>query len=283
MRLVDKNVLLYAANTLSEEEAKRLRTRALLAEPDLAAPARVVQELWHRATCATHLGRLSHNALRFLEPVLEMRSEAENHAIRQYRRGRNPKEPTFRSRRCMAHFSVDANEVHSCPPSPGPPGTPRCIPILVPSDSAPGAHVSIRVRLPGARADPESRQPLPLPAEAALGPDPFHPRLVEDVLGDERDIAASVPSQHRLPQSFGRSQHEYRMVHLVRTICRMIGLYEIRDRSQHGVVAYEPVSEPCDTGQIPPQDHGGIDRFQRRKVLRYAVDACYVPRTGGIG
>ena len=74
MRLVDTNVLLYAAIALPEEEAKRRRARKLLVEPDLAVSVQVLQEFYHQATRASRPGRLSHNdALRFLEPVLEMR------------------------------------------------------------------------------------------------------------------------------------------------------------------------------------------------------------------
>ncbi len=77
MRLVDTNVLLYAVSILPEEEAKRLRARALLAERDLAVSVQVLQEFYHQATRATRPGRLSHAAaVRFLEPVLEMRVQA---------------------------------------------------------------------------------------------------------------------------------------------------------------------------------------------------------------
>ena len=77
MRLVDTNVLLYAASILPEEEAKRLRARELLAERDLAVSVQVLQEFYHQATRATRPGRLSHDdAVRFLEPVLEMRMQA---------------------------------------------------------------------------------------------------------------------------------------------------------------------------------------------------------------
>lgn len=77
MRLVDTNVLLYAASILAEEEDKRIRARKLLAEPDLAVSVQVVQEFYHQATRANRPGRLSHDdALRFLEPVLEMRMQA---------------------------------------------------------------------------------------------------------------------------------------------------------------------------------------------------------------
>ena len=74
MRFVDTNVLLYAASILPEEEAKRRRARKLLTEPDLAVSVQVLQEFYHQATRATRPGRLSEDeALRFLEPVLEMR------------------------------------------------------------------------------------------------------------------------------------------------------------------------------------------------------------------
>ena len=77
MRLVDTNVLLYAASTLPEEEHKRLRARELLVEPDLAVSVQVLQEFYHQATRATRPGQLSHDdALRFLEPVFEMRVQA---------------------------------------------------------------------------------------------------------------------------------------------------------------------------------------------------------------
>ena len=74
MRFVDTNVLLYAASILPEEEDKRLRARALLTEPNLAVSVQVLQEFYHQATRTTRPGRLSDDdAMRFLEPVLEMR------------------------------------------------------------------------------------------------------------------------------------------------------------------------------------------------------------------
>ena len=77
MRFVDTKVLLYAASVLPEEEAKRLRARELLAEPNLAVSVQVLQEFYHQATRATRPGRLSdEDAVRFLEPVLEMRVQA---------------------------------------------------------------------------------------------------------------------------------------------------------------------------------------------------------------
>ena len=77
MRFVDTNVLLYAASILPEEGDKRRRARELLAEPNLAVSVQVLQEFYHQATRATRPGRLSEDdAVRFLEPVLEMRVQA---------------------------------------------------------------------------------------------------------------------------------------------------------------------------------------------------------------
>ncbi len=77
MRFVDTNVLLYAASILPEEENKRLRARELLAEPNLAVSVQVLQEFYHQATRVTRPGRLSDDdAVRLLEPVLEMRVQA---------------------------------------------------------------------------------------------------------------------------------------------------------------------------------------------------------------
>lgn len=77
MRFVNTNVLLYAASILPEEEAKRLRARELLTEPDLAVSVQVLQEFYHQATRPTRAGRLTDDdAVRFLEPVLEMRVQA---------------------------------------------------------------------------------------------------------------------------------------------------------------------------------------------------------------
>ena len=77
MRFVDTNVLLYAASILPKEEAKRLRARELLTEPDLAVSVQVLQEFYHQATRPTRPGQLTDDdAVRFLEPVLEMRTTA---------------------------------------------------------------------------------------------------------------------------------------------------------------------------------------------------------------
>ena len=68
MRLVDTNVLIYAASTLSKESVKRRRARELLAEPDLAVSVQVLQEFYHQVTRPTRIGRLTHDeAMQFLE------------------------------------------------------------------------------------------------------------------------------------------------------------------------------------------------------------------------
>ena len=64
MRLVDTNVLLYAASRLPEEAAKRDRARELLAGSDLFV---------HQAMRSTRPGRLTHDdAWEFLGPVMMM-------------------------------------------------------------------------------------------------------------------------------------------------------------------------------------------------------------------
>ena len=64
MRLVDTNVLLYAASRLPEEAAKRDRARELFAGSDLFV---------HQATRSTRPGRLTHDdAWEFLGPVMMM-------------------------------------------------------------------------------------------------------------------------------------------------------------------------------------------------------------------
>ena len=73
MRLVDTNVLLYAASRLPEEAAKRDRARKLLAGSNLAVSVQVLQEFVHQATRSTRPGRLTHDdAWEFLGPVMMM-------------------------------------------------------------------------------------------------------------------------------------------------------------------------------------------------------------------
>lgn len=63
----------------------------------------------------------------------------------------------------------------------------------------------------------------------------------------------------------------------------MTGLDGLGDRTQHLVVEYEPDSELCDTGQVALQDVGGTEGFRGRKVLPYAEDAWYLPKSEEIG
>ena len=71
MRLVDTNVLLYAASRLPEDAGKRDRARELLAGTDLAVSVQVLQEFYHQATRSTRPGRLTHDdAWEFLGPVM---------------------------------------------------------------------------------------------------------------------------------------------------------------------------------------------------------------------
>ncbi len=77
MRLVDTNVLIYAAGRAKVESDRRRRARQLLTEPDLAVPVQVLQEFYHQATRPTRPGRLTHSqAVRFLEPILRFPIQA---------------------------------------------------------------------------------------------------------------------------------------------------------------------------------------------------------------
>ena len=74
MRLVDTNVLLYAAIPSPEEVDKHRRALRLLAEPDLAVSVQVLQEFYHQATRRTRQGRMTHDeAMVFLRPILGFR------------------------------------------------------------------------------------------------------------------------------------------------------------------------------------------------------------------
>ena len=59
MRLVDTNVLIYAAQHTPGDAVKRGQARALLREPDLALSVQVLQEFYWRTTHPAHPGRLS--------------------------------------------------------------------------------------------------------------------------------------------------------------------------------------------------------------------------------
>ena len=72
MRLVDTNILIYAADTSPEEEGKRARAADVLKEQELSLSTQVLQEFYHQATRPR--GRLAfthEQALAFLEPLME--------------------------------------------------------------------------------------------------------------------------------------------------------------------------------------------------------------------
>ena len=56
MRLVDTNVLIYAAQNTPGDAVKRRQARELLREPDLALSVQVLQEFYWRATERTPAG-----------------------------------------------------------------------------------------------------------------------------------------------------------------------------------------------------------------------------------
>ena len=77
MRLLDTNVLLYAASRSVEDAAKRRRALELLSEPEQALSVQVLQEFYYQATRPTRPARLSSaDALRFLDPLLGMPVQA---------------------------------------------------------------------------------------------------------------------------------------------------------------------------------------------------------------
>ena len=70
MRLVDTNILLYAACGLPRNTDKRQRALDLLGGHDLALSAQVLQEFYHQATRRSRAGRLTpEQALTFLAPL----------------------------------------------------------------------------------------------------------------------------------------------------------------------------------------------------------------------
>lgn len=70
MRLVDTNILLYAACGTSRDIDKRQRALDLLGGPDLALSAQVLQEFYHQATRRSREGRLTpEQTLTFLAPL----------------------------------------------------------------------------------------------------------------------------------------------------------------------------------------------------------------------
>ena len=73
MRLVDTNILIYAADTSPEERAKRTRAVEILKEADLSLSAQVMQEFYHQATRPRGRLAMTHEqALAFLSPLMEL-------------------------------------------------------------------------------------------------------------------------------------------------------------------------------------------------------------------
>ena len=73
MRLVDTNILIYAADTSHEERAKRIRAVEVLKEADLSLSAQVLQEFYHQATRPKGRLAMTHEqALAFLAPLMEL-------------------------------------------------------------------------------------------------------------------------------------------------------------------------------------------------------------------
>lgn len=60
MRFVDTNVLLYAASSAPDEQAKRDRARSILDSDDLSLSVQVLQEFYVQATHALRKERLTH-------------------------------------------------------------------------------------------------------------------------------------------------------------------------------------------------------------------------------
>ena len=92
MRLVDTNVLIYAAQDSPGDGVKRRQARALLREPDLALSVQVLQEFYWRATHPAHPGRLApDHAMAFLtlfrdKPIQHMTREVFETAVAISRR-----------------------------------------------------------------------------------------------------------------------------------------------------------------------------------------------------
>ena len=73
MRLVDTNILIYAADTSPEEEAKRIRAVEVLKEAELSLSTQVLQEFYHQATRPRGRLAMTHEqALAFLAPLMDL-------------------------------------------------------------------------------------------------------------------------------------------------------------------------------------------------------------------
>jgi predicted nucleic acid-binding protein len=84
VRFVDTNVLLYAASTAPEEQAKRARALAILEDRDIALSVQVLQEFYVQATRETRVERLTHEqATALIDSWLRFRVEELSVALLQ--------------------------------------------------------------------------------------------------------------------------------------------------------------------------------------------------------
>ena len=73
MRLVDTNILIYAADTSPEDRAKRNRAVEVLNEEELSLSTQVLQEFYHQATRPRGRLAMTHQqALDFLAPLMQL-------------------------------------------------------------------------------------------------------------------------------------------------------------------------------------------------------------------
>ena len=73
MRLADTNILIYAADTSSQERVKGTRAAEVLKEEELSLSTQVLQEFYHQATRPKGRLAMTHEqALAFLAPLMEL-------------------------------------------------------------------------------------------------------------------------------------------------------------------------------------------------------------------
>ena len=75
MRLADTNILIYAADTSTEERHKRARAAEVLKEEKLCLSVQVLQEFYHQATRPRGRLRMTHEqSMVFLDPFMALPS-----------------------------------------------------------------------------------------------------------------------------------------------------------------------------------------------------------------
>ena len=73
MRLVDTNILIYAASADPVDTPKRARAYEILGEDSLALSVQVLQEFYNQSTHSHRPNRLSHEeAMRFIEQIADI-------------------------------------------------------------------------------------------------------------------------------------------------------------------------------------------------------------------